>query len=348
MNQDSFPELYAEHLETKRTGFSSALGRMAVSIPDFNIIPTDVTRGFRSRMKFKLYRRGNLRAVGTDPIRGESPAADCLWALPDWGRESAAAVLDYLTVRDTDYPVDGAEIQLAHGREEMFVLLSVGRRREFSYLQLAEDLLSAFPWMTGVAVPSQKIETGISELRHLVLGRDIEAHYSAFFQSNLQLTSRLVEAVRGRCFESETGRLLDLYCGVGLHAVFAGQAFSGVRGVDISSRSILNARANCASAGIQEASFFEGTVESFVQSNKIQPTDLVILNPPRSGIGEKVIRVVAAGEPERVIVISCDPDTQSRDLRFFQKYGYKILDMAAFDMFPFSRFLETVAVLSWK
>lgn len=336
---------YSEHLRIQERRWSSLLREAGCAGRGEKIVPTDLSEGFRARMKFKIYRRGGLRAVGTDPRFGERPAADCLWALPGWGRTEVLSVLEAVLREDGEFPVDGVEFLLTHGREGMFALLSVGRGREKSYRGYAAKLVREHPRLSGAAVPSQDFVAGQPYLKHRIPGLDLRAHHKSFFQSNLQLTPRILSFVDSLCRRREGRRLLDLYCGVGLHSLYAGRWFERVWGVEDHPQAVRDARANARAAGKRGPWFFETKVESFAGKYRILPEDCVILNPPRSGIGRDIIRRVAAGEPGGIISVSCNPDTQARDLRLFVERGYSVVESAAFDMFPFSPFLETVVLL---
>jgi hypothetical protein len=346
MDRKSLQSAYREHLKCKSESWGELLNDLEYSDPMAgNIQPTNLSRGFRSRMKFKIFRRSGLRAMGTHPLLGERPAQECLWALPFWGREPAGSLLSMILRKDEDFPVDGIELLLSHGREQMCALLSVSRKIKRSYRNYAANLIVENPGLIGVAVPSQKVSVGQSALNHRILGFDLTAHLGTFFQSNQQLIPEIVTFVRSLCSESAAGRLLDLYCGAGLHSVFSGRNYGCVWGVEYSPSAIRDARENARAAGLKNSRFFQATVESFISKYKIRPSDCVILNPPRSGIGKDIILRLTLGKPTRIITVSCNPETQSRDLHAFKNYGYSIQKIAAFDMFPFSPFLETAALL---
>lgn len=346
MERKTLHSAYREHLENQSEGWRVHLSDLGYSEPgEGQILPTDISQGFRTRMKFKIFRRGGLRAVGMDPLLGERPAGECLWVLPRWSREHAGALLESLSRRDRDFPVDGMELLISHGREQMFAILSVSRKIERSYRGYAAELMAKIPPLIGAAVPSQNVSTGQAALNHRILNYNLSAHFDTFFQSNLQLIPHIVTFVRFCCSGVRRERLLDLYCGVGLHSVVTGQDFVDVWGAESSPAAIRDARANARAAGLINFRYFQSRVESFVRENKVLPSDCVILNPPRSGLGEGIIKSVAASRPAKIISVSCNPETQASDLRSLMDHGYSIQKVAAFDMFPFSPFLETVALL---
>jgi len=158
----------------------------------------------------------------------------------------------------------------------------------------------------------------------------------AFFQINRHLTDELVTLVT-------TGRsghtALDLYAGVGLFSTVLSRKFdrviavesSPVSGADLQSNSPANVKA------------VRGTAEQYLEkvSGKLQP-DLVVVDPPRSGLGDSVVqRLVSLGAP-RVTYVSCDPATLSRDLRGLLKSGYRVEQAHLVDLFPQTYHLESV------
>ncbi|MCG2815848.1 MAG: hypothetical protein L6425_07940 [Candidatus Aminicenantes bacterium] len=83
----------------------------------------------------------------------------------------------------------------------------------------------------------------------------------------------------------------------------------------------------------------------FVGMDPLEGNDLVFLNPPRSGCSSEVLDPLIESRPGLICMISCFPETQLRDLRLLLDAGYKLLSLSAFDMFPFSDYLETLAIL---
>lgn len=257
-----------------------------------------------------------------DPLEGETAVEDMLWILPLWARETVLGLKDILTIKAEKFPVDGAELQLCHGREEAHLSLSVKKTQTHTYDELLEDIFELRPEITGIAIPSQRMMGGDPYLNHLLLGEDFIAHHAAFFQANLCLTPRFVnKAVEG------------------VHA------FPFDRIVDVNPFAVESAERNAALRGFINSSFHFGSAEGFVREFPLEGNDLVFLNPPRSGCSSEVLDPLIKSRPGLICMISCFPETQLRDLRLLLDAGYKLLSLSAFDMFPFSDYLETLAIL---
>lgn len=341
---------YSLHLLEKTNTMQSLLAELDCVCPCQFIIPSPVENGYRNRAKFKIFGSGkHAETKGTDPVRGEVPFEESLWILPEWGRDLVRGVDGYLGVNLLGCRVDGFEVNLSHGREEGHLTLSVKPENVGNCDDLAQKMVKRIDGLTGVAIPSQKKEYGEPFLCHFLLDLDILAHHSAFFQSNLHLTPRLVETIYSYFERRRFSRLYDLYCGVGLYSLFLGKFADELLGVDSSGRAVESARMNADRLDLGHAQFFCTSVESFIEKymekRSVGDKDVVLLNPPRSGVPSLVINAVASRQVGNVCLVSCCLETHVRDLLLWGEAGYVIESMTAFDMFPFTDFLETATLL---
>ncbi len=143
--------------------------------------------------------------------------------------------------------------------------------------------------------------------------------------------------------------LLDLYCGTGTIGLSMAKYVRSLTGVEIVEGAVQNARVNAEINGITNAEFYcaDATqTESIIPDGK--KYDVVILDPPRKGTTEELISYIAKRNIERVVYISCGPDTLARDIVTFRKYGYDCGDIQPVDMFPTTGHVECVTLLSRK
>lgn len=148
-----------------------------------------------------------------------------------------------------------------------------------------------------------------------------------------------MSAVLDRLRPEPGERAFDLYCGVGL---FTGALVdAGVRawGVEWSREAIAYARRN-----VPEARFTVGKVERAIRTLP-KRTDLVVLDPPRTGAGKDVVDAVVARQPRAIAYVACDPAALARDLARAARGGYRPTSIRAFDLFPMTQHLEAVAML---
>lgn len=339
-------EAYQHYLAEKTLSVERLLAGIGLNHACPSIMPTPVQEGYRNRAKFKLFKRRNEVAVyGTDPAQGDVSPEKMLWILPGWGRDLVENIIQILCAQFSVYGVDGFEIQLTHGRESAYLTLSVKRSKIKPYGPLAHTLVEQVSGLTGVAVPSQKLEVGESYLNHRILNLELAAHYTAFFQSNLWLTPELLKKMKEWLHGKNRLRILDLYCGVGLFSLFMGTKNSYIQGVDSSQSAVDSARKNAVAQGIPQSHFICSAVEKFLTPAEFEEDTLVFIDPPRQGCSPGIISAVAGFKPRNICLVSCSLDTHVHDLLQWQKLGYRVVSMAAFDMFPFTDFLETLTLL---
>ncbi|MEG0915352.1 MAG: methyltransferase domain-containing protein, partial [Christensenellaceae bacterium] len=140
----------------------------------------------------------------------------------------------------------------------------------------------------------------------------------------------------------------DLYCGTGTISLYAAQRAKIVYGVEIAEQSIENARFNARLNDIQNAEFFVGDVDTVMptlitQTGKI---DAIIVDPPRKGLTEDIIRKIAAEKIAKVGYVSCNPSTLARDLAQFFDLGYTANVVQPVDLFPQTTHVECVVLLT--
>ncbi len=182
---------------------------------------------------------------------------------------------------------------------------------------------------------------------------DIKYHISAvsFYQVNPYQTQKLYNAVKEFADFKGDEVVYDLYCGIGTISLFVAKNVKQVIGVEIVPQAIEDAKENALINSIKNASFHAGEAEVIIpklyeESGGNLKADVVILDPPRKGCDERLIRTVAKMKPKKAIYVSCDPATLARDLKLFRQLGYELKKARAYDMFGRSTHVETVVLMS--
>jgi 23S rRNA (uracil1939-C5)-methyltransferase len=137
---------------------------------------------------------------------------------------------------------------------------------------------------------------------------------------------------------------VELYCGVGLFTVPLARRFARVIAIEGDAAATRFALANLASANLENAQVINQDVGAWLEE-KSSP-DFLLLDPPRTGAESRVIAGILNLKPKRISYVSCDPATLARDLRKLIAGGYTLDSIAAFDMFPQTHHVETVARLA--
>ncbi|HEX2209633.1 MAG TPA: methyltransferase domain-containing protein [Longimicrobium sp.] len=333
---------YERHLDEKVARVRALLGGGGLAPLFHGIERCPVERGYRTRATFGYATPGDGRLTGVDPRTGRQPWESTLWVLPEGMREQVRAVERVLAGSSLATALTGFEMRLEYGSGRAHVLLGVPRAAGVDVLPLCDELLARVPDLLGVSVPSQGIELREAYLRHRLLGKVVLSHYLAFFQTNLWLTPELVKEAQREVHQPAS--IVDLYCGVGLHAVHAAHRGSRIIGTDNNRWAIQSALRNAELHGLQHARFCGGSVEALLEEEQLTEPDVVFVNPSRLGCSPGVPQAVAGWRPHRIVLVSCSIDSHVRDTLALAGAGYRPRGVRCFDMFPFSEFLESVTV----
>ncbi|CAN5868903.1 TRAM domain-containing protein [soil metagenome] len=166
----------------------------------------------------------------------------------------------------------------------------------------------------------------------------------AFFQVNHELLGPLArEATR----DARGAVAIDLYCGVGIFTVPLARCFDRVVGVESNPTAARFAQLNLQNAQLGGASIITARVSEWFngQSTESKAVDFLLLDPPRAGAENSVIKGILAKRPRQISYVSCDPATLARDLKKLVAAGYSLDSAVAFDMFPQTHHVETVVRL---
>ena len=168
----------------------------------------------------------------------------------------------------------------------------------------------------------------------------------SFFQTNTLAAERLYETVLDVLVGGAETRVLDLYCGTGTISLILAPYVQGVLGVEQLPEAVEDAEENKKRNRIENVSFVAGSVEKWIKHGTKPDFNCLVLDPPRSGISNKVIDFIEAMRPERIVYVSCNPATIVRDLKgIIEKVSYQIDRVIPIDMFPQTYHVEVVVVL---
>ena len=171
----------------------------------------------------------------------------------------------------------------------------------------------------------------------------------SFFQVNPVQTERLYGTALEYAGLTGKETVWDLYCGIGTISLFLAQKAKMVYGVEIIPQAIEDAERNAGINGIENAQFFVGKAEEVLPEKYEKEgvhADVIVVDPPRKGCDEALIRTMVEMQPEKIVYVSCDPATLARDLKRICEGGYEIRRVRGVDMFPETVHVETVVLLS--
>ena len=228
--------------------------------------------------------------------------------------------------------------------------------------ELIASLRQAVPGIAGIvlgvhrakgnAVLGETYRTlwGADALEDTLCGLTFHLSVPSFYQVYHDQAQRLYE--KALEFAALTGQetVLDLYCGAGtITQVLARHAKEAV-GAEIVPAAVADAIESARRNGVENVRFFCGDAAAVAADFAARGTrpDVICVDPPRKGLAPEVIEAVASMAPQRVVYVSCDPATLGRDVKRFSIYGYTVQRAVAVDLFPRTRHVETVVLLSRK
>lgn len=178
-----------------------------------------------------------------------------------------------------------------------------------------------------------------------LLGLKFKISPFSFFQTNSLGAERLYSIVREYLGDSEGKEVFDLYCGTGTIGQIVAPKAKKVIGVELIEEAVESAKENAKLNGLDNCEFIAGDVAKVIQNVKGQP-DIIILDPPRSGVHPVALDYVIKFNPKEIIYVSCNPKTGVNDINVLIHKGYKVEKVRIKDMFPNTSHVEVVVLLT--
>lgn len=172
----------------------------------------------------------------------------------------------------------------------------------------------------------------------------------SFYQVNPVQTEVLYEKVMELAQVKPTDTVFDAYCGVGTMGLIAAKQAKKVYGTEINGTAIYDAKQNAKLNKIKNAEFYKADAKEFIQDlvRENITVNVVFADPPRAGCSKEFLQSLVTLQPEKVVYVSCNPETLARDLQFLTKNGYSAKKLYPVDMFPHTNHVECVVLMTRK
>jgi len=328
---------------------------------------------YRNKMEFTfskdgelgLHEQGNFRNVislETCLIAREEMVEAALevgrWAkdhkLPGYNKDEHEGLLRHLMVRQS---FATEEIMLA-----LFVTEAPDGELESAVQDLVTRITDKFPKVQSLLWLENRdwADRTQSEKTHVLAGRDYiydemlgyryRLWFDTFFQTNPTQAQKLVELALEMGQPKKSEKMIDLFCGVGTFSLPFASRVGQLAGIEIVETSIESAKRNAQDNGIDNTHFLardarHGLVEVL---ETFGIPDLLVVDPPRSGAGGKVMRRIGRTKPSRVVYVSCNPETFATDIKELEPFGYELITVQPVDLFPHTVHVECVSLLVKK
>lgn len=190
---------------------------------------------------------------------------------------------------------------------------------------------------------------GKGYIEDVLCGCSFRISPTSFYQVNAAQTERLYKTAMTLARLNKRDRVVDAYCGIGTIGMVAAKTAREVIGVELNKEAVRDAARNAVRNHMDNIRFVQGDAGMFLEgmADREEPVDVVFMDPPRSGSSEAFLKSLLVLKPKKIIYISCNPETQARDLKML-KGDYRVETIQPVDMFPFCGHVETICALSRK
>ncbi len=369
--------LYSEESKIKRDSVVAAFRKCGLECVEIgDLISSPAMREYRNKAQYPISkRRDGEYEIGFFSPKSHrvTEAADCplspsvfteiLNTLRAFFKKYSISVYDEISH-------DGLlrHVYLRRGEISQEILLTIvinGASLPHSD-ELVTLIRSSFPDVVGILLNENRADTNVvlGEKFITLFGKDyitdtlagvkLKITAPSFYQVNHDCAELLYAKARELAELKHTDIVLDLYCGAGSIGLSIAKDCLEVIGIEIVESAVECAKHNALENGIENAAFYAGDASDAerlldnaerTRGEKIKP-DVVILDPPRAGTSDKLIGFIARLQPQRVVYVSCNPQTLARDVSEFIKHGYHPGTVTPVDMFPMTGHVESLVCLT--
>lgn len=252
-------------------------------------------------------------------------------------------------------------IKQAFHTKDLMVNLVTSEENENLMKEYTEKLIAEFPEVTTVInnVNTRKAQVAIGDYEVVFHGSgliydhigDYKFRISAnsFFQTNTAHADKLYNTALQFAEAKPTDNVYDLYCGAGTISIYFSKSVNKVYGFESVEPAIADANINRELNDVDNTEFIQADLnKSFlpiVEKQNLPAPDIIIADPPRSGMNPKTVNDIINLNPPKIVYVSCNPTTQVRDIKLLAEAGYKLIKIRPVDMFPHTFHIENVALL---
>ncbi|MBA3018090.1 MAG: 23S rRNA (uracil(1939)-C(5))-methyltransferase RlmD [Proteobacteria bacterium] len=373
---------YDEQLVFKRQHVIDSLEHIGIikDVPVHSTLPSKVTYAYRNKMEFSCSDRRWLMpdefgmenldldfAIGLHVPGTFHKVLDIKKCLlqPGLGNNILDDIREF--IKNSNIPVYGLRshkgfwrfLMLRHSAAyDQWMVNIVTAEESNKIVKPLSDLLTAkYPEIVSVINNINKRKAGIAVGEYEILlagspfirdkvGRfEFKISANSFFQTNTLGAEILYKKVMEYAGLSGKEQVVDLYCGAGTISIFLADSARELVGIEISESAVRDAEINCQNNGVTNCRFILGDIKDCLE--QVKKPDVMIIDPPRTGMHEKVVKQVLDMSPARIVYVSCNPATMARDLGMI-KDDYSVLEVQPVDMFPHTYHIESVARLERK
>lgn len=355
---------YESECEYKRNKVEDCLRRIGgIDVEVSETVKADSVYGYRNKNQFPvtpdgigMYARRSHRLIKTEGCLIAAPFCKTVTeTVGKWMKDFGVTAYDEKTGAGTV-----RNVYTRSGDKGILVCIVTSGKKLPHSAELTDALLDTVLDIAGIVqnINPKKTNTILGNKTKTIYGDgvledgigDVRFKISplSFYQVNKEQTLKLYGLVKEFLGLSGGETVWDIYCGIGTIGQFIAKDAKRIVGVEIVPDAVDNAKENAGLNGIANADYYCGKAEELASGllQKYGRPDAIILDPPRKGCDEQLLKTVCDSGAERVVYVSCKPSTLARDLRYLEDNGYKTVKAVPVDMFPRTAHVETVVLMS--
>lgn len=362
---------YEVELKAKEGFVRDAFTRIGGLSPDFlPIIGNDSPDGYRNKAQYPVGKNSDGEYISgfyADRSHRIIPCENCRLEQAVFS-EIRAFILQYCRKKkiavynEEEHKGVLRHICIRRGHYSGEINVTIVVRRSVPELKgLAKELSARFPDIKGITANINKDKTNViygdeeadlfgeRTITDTMLGKSFSISPKSFYQVNTPMAEKLY-ALAGSLAEPEGKNIIDLYCGAGTIGLTMADKAKSVIGVEIVESAVENARINKKLNNADNAEFYcgdAGKITDVLREKEVK-ADVVIVDPARKGCDERTLNNIKTFDPERIVMVSCNPATAARDCKYLETLGYRTVSVQAADLFSRTVHVECVVLLVRK
>lgn len=372
----------SETLDFKRMAVENALFRIGgIHTAGISVLGMDKPLAYRDSVQYHgdgsgaygFYEKGSNRVVDIKSCPLQSGIANKIYCeVRNFIKDNDILYITDIVIRTSFYfgqamlilVTDSPEYDKKNG--DSIPRLVSGKNGEGKIVEeaLISFIKESFPECTSVYLSrhslSHRNKKTVGDVNRLIYGEpyikeklgkyEFSVSPQSFFQVNPLQTKVLYEKVTEFAGLKGEERVFDLYCGTGSISIYLSEKAGTVTGVECVEEAVWDANKNMERNGVKNVRFVQAKAEAYMPGavRRGEKCDVAVVDPPRAGCGKALLDSLIETAPKRIVYVSCNPATLARDLKALCAGGYEVQKVEAVDMFPWTRHVETVVLLSHK
>lgn len=360
---------YKVECEIKNNIVKDAFQRIGGIKPEFDdFISAEETNRYRNKAQYPLAYVDGKAVCGFYAERTHRviPVTDCILQ-PEIFKDILNTVLEYINSHKISVYSENTNtgimrhvyIRQGHYSGEIMLCLVVRKDISRQLSALCRTITEKFPSVKSIVMNINSNKTNIilgqkcitlygnDTISDIMCGNKIEISPLSFYQVNTVQAERVYQKALEFASPSLNDTIADLYCGAGTIGLSMANNAKKIIGIEVVPDAVENAQKNSIINNISNAEFNCGDVEEILKKLNIFP-DIIVIDPPRKGCSSETIRIISESSPQKIVMISCNPSTAARDAKAFSEYGYFVDKVCGADLFPRTRHVECVVLMSRK